>query len=192
LLAEVDQGDVALNYDVGVVIALCQQRAAAIEVRRPVASPLVGRLSHGSIAGGLTGPTGHESSGSSASGPQNFVDLYANQPGGLCHLLIGREVKGLEALRAGESGGPLGHFLAECESRFAGALVDRRMVDMRVRQRPMVGAGSEESRRRGFSYASKGLNQLLEAIAPSLRDLSQAELASRLVYLTRHSTPGSS
>jgi hypothetical protein len=40
--------------------------------------------------------------------------------------------------------------------------------------------------RKGFSYATEALAKLLESISPDLKDLSQFELCSRLVYLTTH------
>jgi hypothetical protein len=71
-----------------------------------------------------------------------------------------------------------------CEDRFNQAHVDRRLVGMRLRARggPRP-AGSEH--RRGFSYASPGLNALLHAVSSRLEAISQPELSARLAFLTQ-------
>jgi hypothetical protein len=42
--------------------------------------------------------------------------------------------------------------------------------------------------RKGFSFASRGLSQLLDTIAPDLQDTGHADFSSRLVYLTTRYT----
>ena len=41
--------------------------------------------------------------------------------------------------------------------------------------------------RRGFSYATEALAHLLDSLSPDLKDISQADLSSRLAYLTNRS-----
>ncbi len=43
----------------------------------------------------------------------------------------------------------------------------------------------EDPVRKGFSFATTALSNLLESIAPELKDLNQFELASRLCFLTQ-------
>ena len=80
----------------------------------------------------------------------------------------------------------LAMFVAEVESRFPQARVDRRLVNMVARSRAVVGMpSSHEPPRKGFSFATEALSRLLHSISPELKDLSQFDLSSRLAYLTR-------
>lgn len=73
--------------------------------------------------------------------------------------------------------------VGSCADRFSRAVFDRRLVGMRLRHRPNARpAGSEH--RRGFSFASPGLRALLAAVGEHLEGISQAELATRLAFLT--------
>jgi hypothetical protein len=38
--------------------------------------------------------------------------------------------------------------------------------------------------RKGYSFATAALSQLLDSIDPAMKDMTQFELASRLAYLT--------
>jgi hypothetical protein len=76
-------------------------------------------------------------------------------------------------------------FVAACADQLVEARIDRRLVGMRWRRRPAVKAPlPEDSRRKGFSFATARLSQLLESISPELRDVSDPDLSSRLAYLT--------
>jgi hypothetical protein len=61
--------------------------------------------------------------------------------------------------------------------------VDERLVNMQVRRR--VGAPPPGMVRRGFSYATTSLNELLESLAPGLSEIEHEDLASRLAFLTQ-------
>jgi len=80
------------------------------------------------------------------------------------------------------------HLIAECQSRFAHATIDRRCAAMRLRRNPMVTgepvSPELQGRRKGFSFGTTALKRVLDLIAPDLGSLTQAELSSRLVYLT--------
>jgi hypothetical protein len=75
--------------------------------------------------------------------------------------------------------------VGSCEDRFGAARVDRRLVGMRLRTRVTRRAPGSEHRR-GFSYASPGLLALLAALERGLDHVSQAELSSRLAFLSHH------
>ena len=76
--------------------------------------------------------------------------------------------------------------VAECDDRFCETEFDRRAVNMHPRKRLVVGRGMpEDPDRKGFSFATTALSNLLESIAPELQNLNQFELASRLCFLTQ-------
>jgi hypothetical protein len=57
---------------------------------------------------------------------------------------------------------------------------------MQLRRRPGFGTLPQyKDARKGFSYASPGLGTLLEQLSPMLKEMSQSELSSRLVFLTQ-------
>ena len=80
------------------------------------------------------------------------------------------------------------NLVGECESRFENAYLDRRLVDMTPRGAKNVVTGSDfEADRSGFSYATESLDRLLGSLSPRLKDVSQADLSSRLAFLTNRS-----
>ena len=79
------------------------------------------------------------------------------------------------------------NLVAECENRFENAYFDRRLVDMMLRglARVVTGAASEGGPiRSGFSFATQALADLLGGLSPELKNAVQADLSSRLAYLT--------
>ena len=86
-----------------------------------------------------------------------------------------------------EQGGFAG-FVEMMRERFKRARFDDRLVNMQLRRpRQMLPSHMREARR-GYSFASPGLDELLNAIAPELQKLSQAEWSARLAFLTTLST----
>ena len=83
------------------------------------------------------------------------------------------------ALPSGLSG-----VVQRCETLFENAYFDKRLVDMRLRRGVQLVAPGGGSRRAGFSYATTALTELLGAMSPALKEASQVDLSSRLVYLT--------
>jgi hypothetical protein len=76
-------------------------------------------------------------------------------------------------------------FLAEFEDKFSEARVDRRLVGMQPRSRPMLSKRTAiTGQRKGFSFATAALSQLLESLSPDLKNVNQFDLASRLAYIT--------
>lgn len=121
-----------------------------------------------------------------------FLDVYvpgAGTDGGPLRLAVVQtqtDFSGLGDLKLPRPGDNMVMFVAELESRFTAAQFDRRLVDMQPRSRAMVSQRTSTSPlRKGFSFATAELSQLLESLSPDLKDVSQFELASRLAYLTR-------
>lgn len=118
-----------------------------------------------------------------------FFDLYV--PGGdvpkryaaLTDLTMFSRLGGPTTL---SPAGLVAHFVQFCEERFTAGQVDRRLVNMQVRHWPGPAARrTSQVIRKGFSFASFGLAELLDQLGPDLVGLSHCEFASRLVYLTR-------
>jgi hypothetical protein len=81
---------------------------------------------------------------------------------------------------------PLHALVAACERSFSALILDRRLENVRVRARAVVGqplAGEEQ--RKLFSFGSLALAKLLDEISSDLHDLTQNELGSRLSYLMK-------
>ena len=68
--------------------------------------------------------------------------------------------------------------------RLRRARFDDRLSNMQLRRPRQSLPPHLLEARRGYSFASPGLDELLSAIAPELRDAPQAELSSRLSFLT--------
>lgn len=78
--------------------------------------------------------------------------------------------------------------LARIEGAFPDADIDRRLDNVRPRQRFVAGeAGFDPDQRKAFSFGTLLLRQVLESISPDLRDIPQYEFASRLSYALRAS-----
>ena len=94
-------------------------------------------------------------------------------------------LRGMGDGQSGSQTGELLRFVGECEARLSRATVDRRSVNMKLRHRwrrgPVPTGGPQ---RKGYSYASPGLDALLAGIEPGLEELDQPELTSRLAFLT--------
>jgi hypothetical protein len=124
--------------------------------------------------------------GASCDGP--FFELYVPLGELVDRLAVLPDVtafSGLEHAGPLSPAGKVARFVQLCEERLTGGRVDRRLVNMQVRHWPPAGAlSSGQLVRRGFSFASAGLGDLLERIGPAVVGLSHCEFASRLVYLT--------
>ena len=127
-------------------------------------------------------PTG-ESSGGCA-----FVDVYVHLDGVLHRYGVVQGVTDFSAL-AGvamlSATARLAKFVADCEARLTRAVVDRRLLHLQLRRRvaaPRPGVGPQ---RKGFSFASPGFDELMTQLSPAFAEISQPEVCSRLVYLTR-------
>ncbi len=116
-----------------------------------------------------------------------FVDFYFLEAGAVRRYAVIDGLVDFSALRPAEPHKPttMTDFAEMCERRFARARVDRRLVGTRVRRRRTEASlRSVAERRAGFSFGTKRLQTLLESISTDLADVTQNDLASRLIYLT--------
>jgi hypothetical protein len=124
--------------------------------------------------------------GAPCDGP--FFELYVPRGELADRLAILPDVtafSGLEHQGPLSPAGKVARFAQLCEERLTAGRVDRRLVNMQVRHWPPAGTlTGGQLVRRGFSFASAGLGDLLERIGPAVVGLSHCEFASRLAYLT--------
>ncbi len=124
--------------------------------------------------------------GASCDGP--FFELYVPRGELADRLAVLPDVtafSGLDHEGPLSPAGKVARFVQLCEERLTAGQVDRRLVNMQVRHWPPAGTLSgSQLVRRGFSFASAGLGELLQRIGPAVVGLSHCEFASRLVYLT--------
>lgn len=118
-----------------------------------------------------------------------FLDLYLmgeNSRRRIGLVQRGLDFSGLGDLMLARASDNMAMLVAECDDRFSETEFDRRLANMHPRKRLLVGRGmAPDSNRKGFSFATVALSNLLESISPDLKDITQFELASRLVFLTR-------
>ena len=163
---------------------------------RPQVDVQSGRSSAGSIASQLSSwGRGARRSSPEASplelGALPFLDLYVPSDNGPLRISIVQEKSDFSSLPENLPHGlsAIQNLVAECENRFKNAYVDRRLVDMALRgiARVVTETPSGTPQRTGFSFATQALADLLGSISPDLKDLPQADLSSRLAYLTDRS-----
>jgi len=185
LTVHTGEGEMGLNYSALVYGVYCKPAAdvfmgahkganIAGDLGRPSSSVMLDRLSHTSSS--MQRET--EKAGSAA-----FLDLYVTLDGEDRRFSF---VAGTTDFSALESVGrdPLYAFVVDCERRFSALSLDRRLENVRVRARAVVGQtlpGQEQ--RKLFSFGSMALAKLLDDISPDLHELTQNELGSRLSYL---------
>ena len=180
---ERDDSGWMLAYDTPALAVFCQTRGGALDVKAPARSATSLLLKVGRMGGGpslAVGPVEH--------GALPFLDLYALSDTGPLRISIVREITSFSGLPANPSAGlpPMQNLVAECENRFENVYVDRRLEDMTLRgsARVVTGESPPQPTRKGFSYATEALAELLGSLSPDLRDISQPDLSSRLAYLT--------
>jgi hypothetical protein len=125
-------------------------------------------------------------------GTASFLDLYVPSDDGLLRISIVPEITSFVHLPDNQPHGlsAMQNLVAECENRFENAYFDRRLVDMSLRGLASVvttTVADDAPERTGFSYATQALNELLGYLSPDLKDTPQADLSSRLAYLTARS-----
>lgn len=115
------------------------------------------------------------------------LDLYSTRDGEVRRISIARDLcdfAGLGDMKRPTRTENMAMTVAECERRFTHLQIDRRLVNVRPRQRFLAGdTGFDMDLRKLFSFGTLLLRQALESISPELRDLTQYELGSRLAYV---------
>jgi hypothetical protein len=197
---QVESSQVNLSHDGKFIAVFCQPRAGTGAGGRAADALTEGlRQRRSGVFMARDSLVGFGSSGRSSSAGADeetvespFLDIYVpgagthEDPLRLAVVQTQTDFSGLGDLKLPRPGDNMVMFVAEIESRFAAARVDRRLVDMQPRNRAMVSQRTPVSlERKGFSFATAALSQLLESLSPNLKDISQFELASRLAYLTR-------
>ena len=177
-----------MAYHTPTIAVVCRPRVDVQEAKSPV-KPLASRLaSWGQVA---ATPRRNPDEDQAESDTSQFLDFYAQSDDGLCRISIVQEITSFPTLAADLPHGlsAMRNLVVECENRFEKAFFDQRLVDMRLRGTAWVvtGAGPHDPPRTGFSFATEALGGLLGSLSPHLKDISQADLSSRLAYLTSRS-----
>ena len=178
-----DESGWTLAYDTPVIAVFGRPRVEPEDSRAP-ASSIASQLSSWGRGfrrlGSDAGPVGF--------GDSPFLDLYVPSETELLRISIVPGITDFSLLPDNLPHGlsAMQNLVAECENRFENAHVDRRLVDMTLRgiARVVTGGSSPNPARTGFSYATQALADLLASLSPDLKDVAQADLSSRLAYLT--------
>ncbi|UCD24292.1 MAG: hypothetical protein JSW51_14935 [Gemmatimonadota bacterium] len=186
MVAKADGAELTLGYDAPIMAVYCKpaaevftgggKRSELVDWGRPSSSVMLDRMSHTSSSG--------ESKPESTSG-EAFLDFYLALESGDRRVSFMLEETDFSSLPiVGRY--PLQALVAECERRFPALTFDRRLENVRVRSRAVIGQPIPfEEKRKLFSFGSLALAKLLTDIAPELAELTQNELGSRLSYLMR-------
>lgn len=161
LLAELENGEVLWPYGLRLVAVVCTPRVEGAGTAR------VGSVDGGGARGA-------------------FVDFYGAPEGTLQRLGVSEDDTDLSALEGAALVGPHARFMrfiAQCEAHFGRDPLDRRLTHLLLRRR-QSGAPTRTDRK-GYSFATRELTDLLGTISPELKNASQCELCSRLAYLTK-------
>jgi len=116
-----------------------------------------------------------------------FVDLYISLNGVLRRLSLFQDLAdfgGLGDLKQLASEVNMEAYVSEIERRFTQLQLDRRQVNVRPRRRLVEGGGAGQKGRKLLSFGTMALSEVLEAISPELKEITQFDLGSRLAYLT--------
>ena len=181
-----DDSERTLAYDTPAIAVFGRPRVEEQDSRAP-ASSIATQLS--SWGRGFRRPSG--GTGPLELGASPFLDLYVPSEAGLLRISIVPGITDFSSLPDNLPHGlsAMQNLVAECENRFGNAYVDRRLVDMSLRgmARVVTEPPPSEPVRTGFSYATQALADLLASVSPDLKDIAQADLSSRLAYLTARS-----
>lgn len=197
LAADTEDGEVHVPYDTPVIATFCKPPSdfASGDRESPptrvVARGTIGPRSRNQIVDRLVG-LGHSRSQQDTVDMlerRTNLDLYFPGDGGLRRISIAQGVADLSALGDGappRAGHRMDFCVAECERRLTNLALDKRLVNVRPRRRLTVGGGAPGGiDRKGFSFGTVGLQDLLKSVSPELVDITQFELGSRLSFLMR-------
>lgn len=155
---------IEVGYGAEAVGVLCQP-PADYSVTRPVDLRQAMQSGHG--------PTIAE-----AMQERGFVDLYTMADGSLMRVSIVPQLFGIRTEEV----------VSELGRRFKALRIDTRLAGVRPRGRAAhrdpgaAGVPAPDARRRGYSFGTVALSDLLGTIDPELRDAPQFELGSRIAY----------
>ena len=182
-----DDSERTIAYDAPAIAVVCRPRVDVEDATSPV------RL-HASRLGswGHVGPPRRSlDAGQPEFDTSPFLDFYTWMDDGLFRTSIVQEITTFPTVAADLPHGlsTMRNLVAECENRFEKAYFDHRLWDMTLRgtARVVTGTKPDEPSRTGFSFATEALAGLLGSLSPDLKEISQAELSSRLAYLTNRS-----
>lgn len=117
-----------------------------------------------------------------------FLDLYLKSATGLTRLSLYTDLvdySGLGDARVASHSRNMAQFMERLTERFTALRLDTRLVNMQLRRRLGSAPSTvQANKRRGYSFATPGLDALLKDVAPGLADIGQSDWSSRLVYLT--------
>jgi hypothetical protein len=187
IVAKTGEGEFTVDYAAPVAGVYCKPAAnvfmgghkgsnLAGDWGRPSSSVMLDRMSRSSSSS----ESESESAGSAA-----FLDLYTSLDGEDRRFSF---IAGATDFSSLESVGrdPVHALVAMCERSLSALSLDRRLENVRVRARAVVGQPLPgEEQRKLFSFGSLALAKLLDDISPELHDLTQNELGSRLSYLMK-------
>ncbi len=199
-VAAVEGAEVAIPYDASATAVYCTPRQpSGLDPAHTGGSGITEGLTRRSSAvfmtrdslvgfGGLGGRSSAVGRAGGGVGESSFLDVYFTDGGTARRLTVLQnsvDFGGLGKLALPNATTNMEMLVQEFEERLTNGSVDRRLVNMQPRQRPMVGRPApEHPERKGFSFATEALNRLLESISPDLKEASQFELSSRLAFLT--------
>ena len=154
-------------------------------------APVEAKSTEGSVASRFAGvrsvqrhdPTPAE--GKPELGSAAFLDIYTQSDAGLLRISI---VQGISRFARSPTDrtalGGMSNLVQACEDRFTNAHFDRRLVNMTLRAGTQRVKPVDSPPRRGFSFATMALTEVLGSLSPDLKGVGHADLSSRLAYLT--------
>ena len=184
-VAHCESGDVTVAYDLPVVGIYCRPREPGPDVATARGRRTSAMLSYRDRILEATGSAGGAVGDAADYVP--FLDLFVSNGATTSRIAVLQNLVNFSGLGRVEprAASNLQALVEGCERRFARSRFDRRLVGMRVRARSGEPRPAGAEHRLGYSYASPGFLQLLGSVDPALAAISQAELASRLAYLTQ-------
>lgn len=187
-VAHLDDGEIVVAYDDPMVGIYCRPREL---VRVP------GQAARGRRTSSMLSYRDRilEASGGTEQPPDSvdhvaFLDLFLLDEGPANRITVLQNAVNFAGLGRVEprAATNMDNLVATTESRFARGTFDRRLVGMQLRSRLGGARPPGAEHRQGFSFGSPGLSRLLGSVDESLADASQAEISSRLAYLTRRTS----
>ncbi len=186
-----DGGAHTIPYESRVLVVHCEPKRERAAAARSSTGTAMGRLSHSGltpdtlVGRGQRGRSRDRGDETASEDFMGFVDVFVVEGAATRRFSFAEGRTDLSKLTGSSPREQLTELVTACESRFTACACDRRLVGMTVRRRVLVGEYPDDERRKGFSFATRALSQLLEAISPDLKRVTDTEHATRLAFLTR-------